>query len=803
MLNIREYRKNPDRLSDLLPWAALVAPGIILNKDGSFQRTVRYRGPDLDSATESELMATVAHANNAFKRMGANWAIFSESQRVVADRYPDANFQVPLAALIDAERRTFFVDQCHFENFCYLTLVYLLLSEHAGSLAAGFLENSSHKGVDYREALTDFRVETDRIVDLFRGVFPEVSFLDDDQTLTYLHSTISPKRHLVRRPEVPMYLDALLPDTPLIGGLEPRLGNTRFSVVSVAGFPGKCTPGLLDGLNRLAIAYRWTTRFIPMDKNEALSELRKYRRRWFSKRKGIVTLLRETVTGTESALVDSDATNKAADADAALQETADDLVSYGYFTAAVIVADENPKALELKTRAVEKTINSLGLVTITESINAVEAWLGSLPGHCRANVRRPILNTLNLAHLMPISAVWAGPDKNHHFDAPVILHAVTSGSTPYRLSLHVNDVGHTMIIGPTGSGKDVLMATLQAQFLRYRDAQIYIFDKGGSSRALTAGVGGDFYDLGADSDGLSFQPLAGIDNEMERSWATEWILEILRQENLTITPVVKANVWSALTNLASAPIEQRTISGFIALSQNSTIRQAMTFISIDGPLGRIFDATSDTLNYSHWQVFEMENLMNLPSAIAPALSYLFHRLEQRFTGVPTMLFLNEAWVFLDNPVFSPKIREWLKVCRKLNVSVIFATQGLADVVDSHIASALIESCPTRIFLPNDRALQEETSQIYYRFGLNERQVRILALAQPKRQYYYQSSLGNRLFELGLGPLALAYCAVSRKEEQKEVQRILATHGREGFNAEWLRQKDLTWAAKMLESSTNS
>lgn len=797
MLNIREYRKNPDRLSDLLPWAALVAPGVILNKDGSFQRSVRYRGPDLDSATESELMATAARVNNAFKRFGSHWAIFAESQRVIADQYPEASFRDPLAALIDAERRTFFMDQTHFENFCYLTLVYLPPSEQTGKIAASFLENSGKNGVDYRGLLADFRVETDRIVDLLQGVFPEIAFLDDDQTLTYLHSTISTKRHPIRTPEIPMYLDALLPDTPLVGGLEPRLGSTRFSAVSVAGFPGKCTPGLLDGLNRLAIAYRWTTRFIPLDKNEALSELRKYRKQWFAKRKGIVTLLKETITGTESSLVDSDATNKAADADEALQETADDLVSYGYFTATVILTDEDPKALEQKTRAVEKTINSLGLVTITESINAVEAWLGTLPGHCRANVRRPILNTLNLSHLMPISAVWAGPEKNHHFDAPVVLHAVTSGSTPYRLSLHVHDVGHTMIIGPTGSGKDVLMATLQAQFLRYPNAQIYIFDKGGSSRALTAGLGGDFYDLGADSGSLSFQPLAGIDNELERSWATEWILEILRQENLTITPVIKASVWSALTNLASAPVEQRTISGFIALSQNSGIRQAMTFISIDGPLGRIFDATSDTLDYSHWQVFEMETLMNLPSAIAPALSYLFHRLEQRFTGVPTMLFLNEAWVFLDNPVFSPKIREWLKVCRKLNVSVVFATQGLADVADSHIASALIESCPTRIFLPNDRALQEETAQIYYRFGLNERQVRILALAQPKRQYYYQSSLGNRLFELGLGPLALAYCAVSNKEEQKEVRRILATHGKEGFNAEWLRQKDLNWAAEML------
>jgi type IV secretion system protein TrbE len=798
MFNIGEYRKNPDRLADLLPWAALIAPGIVLNKDGSFQRSVAYRGPDLDSATESELMAVTARVNNAVKRLGSNWALFAESQRVIADQYPEPSFQDhPLAALIDRERQGYFQDQTHFENFSFLTLLYLPPSDQAGRIAAGFLENSSKKAVDYQDHLTAFRVETDRIVDLLKGVFPEISFLSDDETLTYLHSTISPKRHLVQTPEIPMYLDAVLPDTPLFGGLEPRLGDTHLSIISVLGYPGRCTPGLLDGLNRLDIAYRWTTRYLPMDKNEALIELKTYRKRWFSKRKGLMTLLKETVTRTESALTDSDATNKAADADLALQELADDLVSYGYFTATVIVSDRDPKVLEIKTRAVEKTINSRGLGTITESLNAVEAWLGTLPGHTRANVRRPPLNSLNLAHLMPISAVWAGPEKNRHLAAPVLMHTITSGSTPFRLSLHVSDVGHTMIIGPTGAGKDVLMATMQVQFMRYKNAQVYVFDKGGSSRALTAGMRGDFYDLGAESSGLAFQPLAGIDNETERTWATGWILEILQQENLPLTPLIKASVWSTLTTLASAPVPERTISGFIALSQHSGIRQALGFLSIDGPLGRIFDATSDTLNYSRWQVFEMETLMNMPQAIAPALSYLFHRLEQRFDGSPTMLFLNEAWIFLDSPVFTPKIREWLKVCRKLNVSVIFATQGLNDVVGSSIASALIESCPTRIFLPNDMALQEESAQVYYRFGLNKRQVQILAQSQPKRQYYYQSSLGNRLFELGLGPLALAYCAISSREEQKEIQRILRECGKEEFNTAWLQYKDLSWVAECL------
>ncbi len=800
MFNIGEYRKKPDRLADLLPWAALVAPGVVLNKDGSFQRTFFYRGPDLDSATESEMISVAARINNALKRLAAGWAIWVEAQRMVAREYPSSSFENRLAFLIDEERRDSFQGNNHFESAYYLTLLYLPPPERKSRLAGLFLENGARDTVDYAAHLIRFVDETNRVFDLMHGVFPEIHPLNDQETLTYLHGAISTKRHPVRVPEVPMYLDAVLPDSPLIGGLEPRLGETPIKVISVLGYPGESFPGLLDGLNRLAVEYRWTTRFICMDKTDALSEIAKYKKRWFAKRKSVLVLVKEGITNQESAMSDSDAENKAFDADAALQELAGDYVSYGYFTANVVIWDREQDQLQAKARAVEQVINGLGFVTIDETMNAVDAWLGSLPGHARANVRRPLLNTLNLAHLMPVSAVWAGSTKNEHFDAPVLMHTITSGGTPFRFNLHVGDVGHTMICGPTGAGKDVLMATLQVQFLRYQNSQIYIFDKGGSSRVVTAGLGGDFYDLGSGGGGdqLAFQPLSGVEDDMERSWASQWVLDVLQQENVTVTPRIKAEVWATLTSLATTPTEQRTISGFIALSQNQVVRQALFPYSVDGPLGHIFDATRDTLNYSRWQVFEMEALMGTSAAVVPALSYLFHRLEQRFSAaVPTLLFLNEAWLFFDSPAFAPRIREWLKTLRKLNVSVIFATQGLSDVENCPISAALIESCPTRIFLPNDRAMEEETARVYRRFGLNERQIQMLAMAQPKRQYYYQSTLGNRLFELGLGPLGLAFCAATGKEDQIQAKKILAEYGRDEFAGQWLNHKGLPWGAEVL------
>jgi type IV secretion system protein VirB4 len=189
--------------------------------------------------------------------------------------------------------------------------------------------------------------------------------------------------------------------------------------------------------------------------------------------------------------------------------------------------------------------------------------------------------------------------------------------------------------------------------------------------------------------------------------------------------------------------------------------------------------------------------MQHKALIAPVLTYLFHRLEARFDGRPTLLVLDEAWTFLDDALFAARIREWLKTLRKKNVAVVFATQSLADVERSSIAPALIESCPTRILLPNDRALEPQARSVYERFGLNARQIEILSLAAPKRDYYAQTARGNRLFELGLGPVALALCGASSPDDQRLIDRCTAGGTPAGFAARFLEAKGLAWAADLI------
>jgi type IV secretion/conjugal transfer VirB4 family ATPase len=804
MLNLAEYRKKPQALADFLPWAALVAPGVIANKDGSFQRTARFRGPDLDSATPAELISTTARLNGALRRLGSGWAVFVEAQRVPANRYPRSRFPDAASALVEMERRFQFEEEgAHFESAYFLTFVWLPPVDAADRAEGWLYENRAAAGADGRAALIGFIDRTDRVLALLDGFMPEADWLSDEETLTYLHSTVSTRRHAVRVPETPMHLDAILVDEPLSGGLEPRLGDAHLRTLTVLGFPSRTWPGLLDDLNRLAFPYRWCVRAVALDKTDATKVLSRIRRQWFAKRKSIAAIVKEVMTNEASVLMDSDAANKAADADMALQELGSDLIGEAYVTATVTVWDEDARVADERLRLVEKTIQGRDFTCIREGVNAVEAWLGSLPGQLYANVRQPPISTLNLAHMMPFSAVWAGPPRDEHLDAPALFVAKTEGSTPFRFSLHVGDVGHTLIVGPTGAGKSVLLAVMAMQFRRYERAQIFAFDFGGSIRAATLAMGGDWHDLGGSlsedaAEPVALQPLARIHLPEERAWAAEWIAAILGREKVAVTPEVKELLWAALGSLASAPVHERTLTGLSVLLQSQALKRALQPYCLNGPWGRLLDADAERLGEADVQAVETEGLIGTGAAAA-VLAYLFHRIEDRLDGRPTLLIVDEGWLALDDEGFSGQLREWLKTLRKKNASVVFSTQSLADIDNSPIAPAIIESCPTRVFLANERALEPQIAATYRRFGLSDRQIEILSQATPKRDYYCQSRRGNRLFELGLGEVALAFAAASSKTDQALIAELFAAHGRDGFARVWLEARGAGWAADLART----
>jgi type IV secretion system protein VirB4 len=814
MRYLREYQSKATRLFDFLPWACLIAPGVVLNKDGSFQKTLAFRGPDVASTTAAGLMAVRAQLNNALRRLGSRWCLHVEARRGPSPEYPRSAFPNVVAQLVDEEReRDFSGENRYFESRYYLTFTMLTPTERAGKLAKVLVENAPADASAslYIQALEEFLNTIDKIRDILLAAMPEARDLDDDETLTYLHSCVSTKNHKVRTPPSPAYLDAFLTDDDLTTGLYPRLGDHYLRTISVRGYPAETVPGLLDQLNELGISYRWVSRYIALDKQDAVKELSRMRKLWWQGRKSIVSMIFEVMSKQESTHINLDAQSKAEEADQALAIARSNDAAYGYFTPTVTLMHRDPDRLQDMVRQVEAVFNRNGFVVKVEDVNGVQAWLGAVPGEAYADVRRPLINTLSLCDMVPISAIWPGPTKNAHLTRecelrghpgvqPPLMHVRTAGSTPFRLDLHQGDLSHTMLVGPPGSGKSVLLSTVALQFLRYPDAQIFFFDKDASSRATTLLSGGEFFYLGGKDSRVAFQPLSDLESAEAMTWAQGWVEDIVVASGLALTPTIREEIWGGLRNLAAGPRAQRTLTILHAKIQDHAVKGALKPFTLDGPHGHLLDASENHVSANRWQTFEMNELMGNKAALAPVLTYIFRNIERRFDGRPTMLVLDEAWLFLDHGAFAAKIRDWLKTLRKKNVTVVFATQSLADVMNSPIAPALIESCPSRFFLPNADAITPQVAAFYSGFGLNDAQVRIIGMSQPKREYYFQTASGNRLIELGLGPVGLAVAGSSSPADQQLISNLLAKHGREGFAAAFFDAKGLPWAADRFRTS---
>src|SRR6185437_1367580 len=382
--------------------------------------------------------------------------------------------------------------------------------------------------------------------------------------------------------------------------------------------------------------------------------------------------------------------------------------------------------------------------------------------------------------------------------SPPLMHGATSGATPFRVNLHVGDVAHTLIFGPTGAGKSVLLCTVALQALRYLGVTICAFDKGRSMWATVHACGGRHYDVAGEDAGPAFCPLAVLETETDMAWAEDWIATCFElQAGRQPVPHQREAIHRAMLLLRSA--NDRTLTHFVAQVQDEAIRSALRYYTLEGPVGRLLDAEDDDLAEAAFMVFEIEDLMAMGERnVIPVLLYLFRRFERSLKGQPAYLLLDEAWVMLGHPVFRAKIREWLKVLRKANCGVVLATQSLPDAARSGILDVLIESGPTKIFLPNEEAGTAGTPEhpgpraLYEAMGLNETQIDIIRTATKKRHYYLVSPEGRRLFDLGLGPVTLAFAGASSQDDIARVRELERQHGKRWPFA-WLDERGVRYA----------
>ncbi len=818
MVALRSFRHSGPSFADLVPYAGLVSNGVILLKDGSLMAGWYFAGPDSESSTDAERNEVSRQINMILSRLGSGWMIQVEAVRVPTTDYPaeaECHFPDPVTRAIDAERRAHFErGRGHFESRHALILTYRPPERRRSGLTRYIYSDAESRSASYADmALQSFETSIreveqylGNVVSLRRMVTQEVEERGGfrtaryDELFQFVRFCITAENHPIRLPDIPMYLDWLV-TAELQHGLSPMIESRFLGVVAIDGLPAESWPGILNSLDLMPLTYRWSSRFIFLDEQEARATLERTRKKWQQKVRPFFDQLFQT----QSRSIDQDAMLMVAETEDAIAEASSQLVAYGYYTPVIILFDENSARLQEKCEAVRRLIQAEGFAARIETLNATDAFLGSLPGNWYANVREPLINTRNLADLIPLNSVWSGspsaPCPFYPAGSPPLMQ-VASGSTPFRLNLHVDDVGHTLIFGPTGSGKSTLLSLIAAQFRRYEGAQIFAFDKGRSMLPLTLAVGGDHYEIGGDAREarapLSFCPLSDLSTEGDRAWAAEWIETLVALQGVTMTPEHRNAISRQVLLMAQA--RGRSLSDFVSGVQMREIKDALHHYTIDGPMGQLLDAEQDGLQLGSFQTFEVEELMNMGERyLVPVLSYLFRRIEKRLNGAPSIILLDEAWVMLAHWLFRGKIREWLKVLRKLNCVVVLATQSISDAERSGIIDVLKESCPTKICLPNGAAREAGTREFYERIGFNERQIEIVATAMPKREYYVASPEGRRLFDMTLGPVTLSFVGASGKQDLAQVRALEAQHGA-GWPLHWLEQRGIANAATYFSAA---
>lgn len=1152
MLNIKEFRDKNKAFPDLLNLACIVDSEVILgkdcaialNKDGSLMSALQFSGPDLESMSHMSINRLSYQINAALSRLGNGWASHITAIRGHADGYiprEECYFADPVSAMIDEERRLQFGEEdAHFLSRYFIVISWQTPPDTEVTAGQVFVESrNAPEKKSFESVIRKFSDTLQGVAGMLANGW-KVTPLDDDKLLSHVHECITGKQQPVNAPEFPVYLDTVLGHHEFVGGLEPKIDDNHIRVLTFVGYPQGAQPEILEALHNLPFPLRYTTRFIYMDQKDAKKYIESYRQHWlgarFSARDYLGAAIDKGHLPEQNA--NGDASNMAVDAQIASAKASSGAVVFGFFTATIVLMDKNVSTLMDRVRIVEAYLNNSGFVAFRETTNAVEAYLGSIPGHTWENVRKPVIHSTNYTDLSPKTSVWPGAERcpsplmqQDGKKAPALTFAKTSGATPFRFNLHVGDLGHGLIAGPTGchakghpilmangdvqavetirigdrvmgpdgtprtvinlhrgvsdmyrinpikgesfvvnadhilslkrghdvptrageicnisvkdylqksgtfkhnhklyrcgiedfardatelpirpyllgvilgdgscsgfsgvsitnpdkeietalyqeavgdgfavthrkpnstlvpvfgltkgcskilraldcmqksaehkavpsmyktgslhtrleilaglldtdgylgrksfdyisksrqlaedvvflarsvglaaymhesykscqtfdeprlywrvsisgdtdkipthiarkqaeprqqikdvlvtgfsvepagrdayygfeldgdhlyldghfmahhnSGKSTILALLAAQWLRYKNARVIAFDKGRSLYALTEAVGGQHYDIAGELSDLTFAPLDRIaDGSIEKTFAENWLESLAVLQGVQITPTERQVIHHAIEGLAGE--EGRSITDVQSLLQDKSLKDAIGFYAGTGRAGTLLDARHDSLDLtSRFITFELENLLQSGESAklitVPTLLYLFHRIEQMLDGSPTLITLDEAWVMLDNEQFLAKIREWLKVLRKKNAVVVFATQSLMDLKGSPLLPVLMESCPTKIFLPNNQAGSQQLRPMYEDFGLEDRQIELLQTSTPKSDYYIFSNAGHRRVSFDMGQVTLAFTGVSDPRDIKRVAELKDMYGRR-WPVEWMRER---------------
>ena len=706
------------RAGDRLPYLRMLDESTLLLRDGSVMTAIQVPGLLFETEDSEALNAHAATREIVLRStLDARFVLYHHviRRRVSVDL--EAEFPDPISRHIDDRWRERLGSGQLFVNDQFITLIRRPARGKAGlveRVAKKMRRNGGERLEPDPKDLRSLRAASQGLVAALTaygatllGDYVGPQGNTNSEMLELLSALYNGEMRPVRKPADDVDIGHMLPYRRVSFGLDAiemrGSGSPDFAaVLGMKDYPEATSPGLLDSLLRLPFEMVVSESYAPTERQTARERMDLAIRRLKS--------------------ADEEAAAERADMLSARDALGNGAVGFGDHHLTVMVKERQLGQLDDAMAACAAALADTGAIAVREDTNLEPAFWGQFPGNEGYLVRRALISSANMASFGSLHGFALGQAQGNHWGEAVTLLETTS-ATPFFFNFHHGDLGNFSVIGPSGSGKTVVMNFLAAQAQKFSPRTI-LFDKDRGAELFVRGIGGR-YDSIRSGEPTGFNPLSLPDTPGNKAFLRDWLGALLKAEGPEEEQAIAGAVDAAYANDASL----RRLRHFKELlsgtrrPQPGDLADRLGAWIGEGEHAWLFDNADDRLDLTARVLgFDMTALLENPRLRTPTMMYLFHRIEERLDGKPTMILIDEGWKALDDEVFAARIRDWLKTLRKRNALVGFATQSARDALESRISTALVEQTATMVFMPNSRARPEDYCD---GFGLTEHELALI------------------------------------------------------------------------------
>ena len=723
----RMIETNEKSFSRMLPYTYHYNENTILTKNNEMMSVIKLEGFAFQTADDEDVDSKKTLRNNLFKGMAADGlSLCVHTIRRKFAAFPEGEFNNIFTEMLNEQWKKKHGPDRTFINEYYLTVIkqmpkdpMAMMRKIFGNIFPSVFDNTKM----LQEAYADLAEVRDRLVNGLMsykakllgirktedGYFSEIcEFLGRIANVCY------EQQMLVPRGSISKYINTqrIYFGSKAIEVFGPNYHKFA-GIISIKEYRPQTYAGILDGFLSMPSEFIITQTYTFTDRQKAISKMQLQQRR-----------LQQS---------EDVAISQTMEINEALDLAMSGAFGFGLHHLTVMCIANDLKSLDDACSQAVVQFSNVGIAAIRENINMEPCYWAQFPGNASFAVRKATINTLNLAGFVSFHNYPTGKYKGNHWGNACTVLDTTSG-TPYFFSFHARDVGHTMIIGPTGGGKTMLLNFLTAQAQKFKP-RLFFFDKDRGAELFIRAINGSYTII---NPGLrcNFNPLFLPDTPENRNFLIEWLTILVSTHGEIVGADDTAKLAAAVDGIYRLPKQERllhNLAPFLGLEVGNSLSVRLKMWHSDGAKAGIFDNDTDMLDFSTNRTFafDMAEIMKDPIALSPVMLYIFYKINQSLDGSPTMVVMDEAWALIGNKVFAPKIKDWLKVMRKLNAFCVFATQSVEDAAKSEISDTLVQQTATQIFLANLKA----TNAYREVFMLSQRELALVKTTDPSSRFF--------------------------------------------------------------------